>query len=143
MVLEVFHESDPGQRRSIALEALDSWDAFQEACRATLLLRSVTGVYDDDAEVDDLEALQDGDVLCSLADAAMPGVAAPLVGASPAIKLAAFATACRQLGVREDEALPPGALLPGPARSAEALVSAIAALAREAAARKLLPPLDP
>jgi hypothetical protein len=86
--------------------------------------------------------LQDGQVLVSLADVAIPGVAASLTGASPAIKLAGFASACRQLGVPEAEVLQPNQLLPGPERSAEALVGALAALAREASARKLLPPLD-
>lgn len=86
--------------------------------------------------------LEDGTVLMSLADVAMPGVAAPYTGASAARQLEAFATACRQLGVSEEEVLHAGELLPGPQRSAAALARGLAALAREASARKLLPPLS-
>ena len=82
-----------------------------------------------------------GDLLVALADVAMPGVAPPLAGASAAAKLAAFTTASRQLGVPEDEVLPPEGWQPGPQRSAEAVAAALTAWAREAAARSLLPPL--
>ena len=86
--------------------------------------------------------LQDGELLMALADAAMPGVAAPYVGSLPSRKFEAFATACRKLGVSEGELLHESALLPGPAqRSADAVATALGALAREASRRKLLPPL--
>ena len=89
----------------------------------------------------DLPALlQDGEVLCALADAAMPGVAAPLVGSAPLLKVQAFVTSCRQLGVPEDELLAPEAVVRGQA-SASAVARALTALAREASARALLPPL--
>ena len=85
--------------------------------------------------------LKDGELLMALADAAMPGVAAPYVGSLPSRKFEAFATACRKLGVTEDELLHESALLPGPQRSADAVATALGALAREASRRKLLPPL--
>ena len=85
--------------------------------------------------------LKDGELLMALADAAMPGVAAPYVGSLPSRKFEAFATACRKLGVGEDELLHESALLPGPQRSADAVATALGALAREASRRKLLPPL--
>lgn len=85
--------------------------------------------------------LEDGNLLLALADVAMPGVAAPLAGHAAVSKIAAFATACQQLGVPAHEVIHPEALLPGPQRSAEAVASALTALAREASARNLLPPL--
>ena len=89
----------------------------------------------------DLPALlQDGEVLCALADAALPCVAAPLVGSAPLLKVQAFVTSCRQLGVPEDELLAPEAVVRGQA-SASAVARALTALAREASARALLPPL--
>ena len=90
----------------------------------------------------DLPALlADGELLMSLADTAMPGVGAPYVGSLPSRKFEAFATACRQLGVPESEILQESWLV-GPQRSAELVVRGVEALAREASARRLLPPLS-
>ena len=66
-------------------------------------------------------------------------MAAPLAGVAPALKIAAFATASRQLGVAEEDVLNAEAVIPGPCRSAEALARGLSAFAREAAARSLLP----
>ena len=85
--------------------------------------------------------LEDGHLLLSLVDVAMPGVAAPYANASPERKVAAVATALRQLGVREEEIIQYADLAPGPQRCAEAVANALSALAREASARKLLPEL--
>lgn len=90
----------------------------------------------------DLPALlADGELLMSLADTAMPGVGAPYAGSLPSRKFEAFATACRQLGVPESEILQESWLV-GPQRSAELVVRGVEALAREASARRLLPPLS-
>jgi WD40 repeat protein len=85
--------------------------------------------------------LEDGEALLALADRAVPGVAAPLAGASAADKLAAFTNACLRIGVPEDEVLAPSAWQPGQQRSAAAIAAALTALAREAAARSMLPAL--
>ena len=85
--------------------------------------------------------LEDGEALLALADQAVPGVAAPLAGASAADKLAAFTNACLRIGVPEDEVLAPSAWQPGQQRSAAAIAAALTALAREAAARSMLPAL--
>ena len=81
-------------------------------------------------------------MLLALADAALPGTAPPLLDAPPRQKLDAFQLACRQLGVADDHVLPTEAWLPGPQRRPAAeLAGALTAVAREAAARGLLPPL--
>ena len=85
--------------------------------------------------------LEDGSTLLALIDQAMPGIAPPLAGSAAPAKFAAFSTACLQLGVPEHEVLPASAWQPGPQRSAEAIAAALAALAREAAARSMLPAL--
>ena len=87
------------------------------------------------------QLLQDGSLLLELADAALPGVAAPLAAASPEQKLRGFVSACEELGVEEEALLRPETLLPGPARSAAELAAAIDAMAVAAAAKGLLPPL--
>ena len=55
--------------------------------------------------------------------------------------LEVFSSACRRLGVAEAELLLPEHLIPGPQRSADALVRATRAFAREAALQGALPAL--
>ncbi|KAL1520651.1 hypothetical protein AB1Y20_022223 [Prymnesium parvum] len=86
--------------------------------------------------------LQDGQILCRLA-AALPGFAPPPADAPPIERIHAFSAACRQLGVPSDSLLQPHHLLPGPHKSASALVNALSALAREAYVRGFLPALPP
>lgn len=102
-------------------------------------LQRCTGV---DLPPGDLPSLlEDGQLLLTLVDAAMPGVAKPVEGQPARARLGAFSSACRQLGVQADDVLPVEAWLAGPQRSAEAICAALTALAEEAASRGLLPPL--
>ena len=76
------------------------------------------------------------DWLVSLANAVIPGIAESLVEATVTEKVAAFAATCQKIGCQPDELL-----VPGTVHSAEAMANSLAAFAREASARSILPPL--
>uniref|UniRef100_A0A7S3BAY7 Calponin-homology (CH) domain-containing protein n=1 Tax=Haptolina ericina TaxID=156174 RepID=A0A7S3BAY7_9EUKA len=85
--------------------------------------------------------LQDGLLLCLLAETALPGFNLPAPDASPAERIEAFAAACHQIGIPQLDLLRPAHLLPGPERSAHKLAHALSVLAREGYVRGMLPAL--
>lgn len=77
-MLQVFRDGHPDALHPIELAPLSSsWENFLRACCGALHLGRVTAVFDDDAEVEEYEALGPGDVLRITGVDAPPAVAPP------------------------------------------------------------------